>query len=237
MASPVYSEEVVLEVAATVLSHARANLSALSAFGINEGMLQEFENGINEAKALPREISNRAQLKVQTRTKQEVLDNCYDWSTHTKLRIEMAFGRKSVQTNAFPSKEVRRGRKSERVMLGIFEMIIGLAEQYQTELAAYGQTEDFLTQGKDLYQQLRAANEAQELKKKEKVAATKVRREKFKALYDTVNRINKAGQVVFKNEPAKQVLFQRLWPIRQANRRGDDAPETAAAESNSTSNE
>lgn len=208
MARTNYSEESILEVAVTTLIHARQHTPVLAAFGITETMLQEFEQQINAAKALPREITNRAHLKDQTRSKKEVLENCFQWGQHLKIRLEMAFGKKSVAEQSFPTRELRRGKTNEIVMLGIFEMLLGLAEKQQASLAAFGQTSEHLTQGKELYQQLRQANESQQLKKKEKLSATKTRRQKFTALHDTVKRIHKAGQIVFKNDPAKLVLFK-----------------------------
>jgi len=120
----------------------------------------------------------------------------------------MAFGKQSVAEQSFPTKDLRRGKTNEIVMLGIFEMLLELAEKHQAALVVFGQTSEHLTQGKELYQQLRQANESQELKKKEKLAATKTRRQKFTALQETIKRIQKAGRIVFKNDPANWVLFK-----------------------------
>ncbi len=110
-------------------------------------------------------------------------------------------------------------------MLGIFDMIIELAGKHQAQLAAAGQTPAMIQQGKNLSQQLRDANVAQEVKKDEKYTATQERRQKFLALYDTINKINKIGRLVFKHDPVKRVLFESKWPKRPK----DTAPPTAPA--------
>lgn len=203
-----YNEEITLELAATTLTYARQYSAQLAKFGINETMLNKFEQQINEANALPREITNRTQLKDQTRSKKEVLENCFQWGRHLRIRLEMAFGKKSDASKNFPTRELRRGKTNEMVMLGIFEMLQGLAEKHATALSECGQTSEILMEGKALSQQLRQANESQELKKKEKLVATKTRRQKFAALQNTIKRIQKAGQTVFEKDPAVLVLFK-----------------------------
>jgi hypothetical protein len=215
MAKPPFSEEVIIEKAWTTVKNAGPVTDALSTFGITKEMLTAFKKEIEAAEALPREIENRAQLKVKTRNKNAVLDSCINWSTHVKKRLEMAFGKKSPEALSFPTKQMREARTSETVMLGIFEMILGLTENYQDQLAPFGQTPEFVSEGKALYEKLRDANEAQEFKKKQNELATKSRQETFDAIYKTVNRINEAGRIVFRDDPVKSLLFKSPWPSRK----------------------
>ena len=74
-----------------------------------------------------------------------------------------------------------------------------------------GQTPAILAEGSVLLGQLRLADNDQELKKVYKKKATQLRHEEFNNLYDTVNKINKVGRTIYKNDPVNYVLFESPW--------------------------
>ena len=67
-------------------------------------------------------------------------------------------------------------------MMPVMEILISLAAQYQTELAAVGQTPEILAEGSALLDSLRQADQAQELKKDTKRSATWERYQKFQVI-------------------------------------------------------
>jgi len=129
-----------------------------------------------------------------------------------QTRIELAFGKKSPEATSLPIKDFRAAQSGEKAAMSLMETLVKVAEKYQTQLAPYGQTPEVLAQGLELLNQLRSADTAQEIKKEERTTSTKERNEKFRLLYETVNKINKVGRLVFKDEPIKRALFESKWP-------------------------
>ncbi len=212
MNRPRFSEQIILSVAKTTLTNARNNLTGLSEFGVNEDLLNQFEANIRTAEALPGETQKRIELKELTRDKDEALDACYAWGRKLQTRLELAFGKNSSQTKSFPTKEFGKAASSENTMMSVMEILLSLAEQHKTELANYGQTPEVLAQGSQCLDELRAADAAQELKKDTKLGATRERYQHFQTIYDTVNRINKVGRLVFASDPVRLALFESKWP-------------------------
>lgn len=207
-----YSEGIILSVSKTTLSNARNTVSALADFGVTEEKLNQFAADIQAAEDLPGETQNRIELRELTHQKEEALDNCYQWGRNLRVRLQLAFGKDSSQANSFPSKAFNEAINSENAMMPVMEILIRLAGKYQTELAEFGQTPEILARGGELLTSLRESDSVQEVKKDEKRQATQERYQKFKNLYDTVNKINKVGRMVFANDPVHYALFESKWP-------------------------
>lgn len=222
MDRPGYSEETILSVSKTTLNNAKNHLPALGEFGITEATLQQFEKDTQTAEALPREAFNRIELKSRTRTKNEVKDDCLVWARKLQTRIELAFGKKSPEANSFPTSDFRAAQSSEKATMNMMETLTKVSDKYQIQLAPFGQTPEVLAQGLELLNQLRSADTAQEIKKEEKTTATKERNEKFLVLYETVNKINKVGRLVFKDDPIKRALFDSKWPAPGTKKNGPE---------------
>jgi hypothetical protein len=221
MTKAIYSEEVVIGVARVTLNNAHLQVDALSKFGFTNESLQLFDQKITECEALPREVEQKEIVKESTRNKNHILETAVAWCRDFLSRLEIVFGKKSPEYNTFPAKEFRKAESREIVLLGIFEMIIGLSEKYQPELAKAGQTLEIIQSGKDLYQQLREANVAQEIKKSEKHTATLDRQQKFADIYDMTNKINKIGRQIFRNDFKIRDLFESKWPKKQKGGEGE----------------
>ncbi|NQT26456.1 hypothetical protein HQ585_13975 [candidate division KSB1 bacterium] len=211
MNRPNQSEETIISVSKTTLNSARENLAALSEFGLTEEMLNQFEADIQVTEALPDEISNRIELKSLTVDKDDALNACYQWGRRLRARLQLAFGRGSSQLRSFPSDGFNNAVHSEKNMMPIFETLIKLANQYNAELTAYGQTPEILAEGSRLLEALRTMDAAQEIKKDEKKSATQTRYQKFETIYNTVNRINRIGRLLFETDPVHLALFESKW--------------------------
>ena len=116
------------------------------------------------------------------------------------------------QATSFPAVEFADAIRSEKKMLPLMEGMLSLAQKYSADLSSHGQTPEVITRGLDLLAELRDADAAQELKKDDKQAASQTRYQQFAQLYETVNRINKVGRLVFKDDPARLTLFESKWP-------------------------
>ncbi len=211
-----YSEETILSVAKTTLSSARSEIESLSVFGFVPASLAQFEVDIQAAEALPSETQNRISLRDFTQSKDEALDTCDHWGRELRIRLQLAFGNSSAEARSFPSKEFRSAQDSENAMMNVMKILLQLANKYNETLVNNGQTAEVLARGNELLDDLRAADSAQETQKVGKTAATQDRHQHFLGLYDTVNRINKIGRLVFKDDPAKRALFKSKWPTRKS---------------------
>lgn len=216
MKRPKFSEATILSVATTTLTNARSTATALVEFGVTDETLNAFETDIQQAEALPGETRERITLRDLTNDKDEALEGCYQWGRKLRTRLQLAFGRNSAQVQSFPSKEFRRAVESENAMMSVMEVLIALADKHKAELTDYGQTAEILAQGSQLLAALRAADAVQEVRKDIKRQAAQTRYEIFVQLYDTVNRINKVGRLVFENDPVHLALFQSKWPMASA---------------------
>lgn len=210
------SEETILAIAKTTHEHATTHLAALAAFGLNEAMLTEFQGDIDIAQAMKDETAQRIELRLLTVDKDEALHACVAWGRQLRTRLQLAFGRGSVQAQSFPGAAFTRSVNSEKGMMAIMETLIALAKQYSTELTAFGQDEAVITEGETALADLRTADQQQELKKDHKRSATQERHEIFQRLYDTINRINKIGRIVFEGDAVHLALFESKWPRYRA---------------------
>ena len=206
-----YPEEKILSVSKTTSSIAEENAAALLKFGIDPVFLAAFALAIVETEALFDENKERYDLKILTAIKNEILERCYTWCREVYVRIEMAFGKDSKEVLSFPSKILTAAYDSEKRMSPVMETIISIAIEHETILANFGQDAVILAEGTTLLNELREADKNQQHKKVHKKEATQIRHIYFNRLVDYVNNVNKIGRIVFKNDPAKYVLFESPW--------------------------
>lgn len=216
MERPRMSEELIITSSRLALVHVRAHASVFQAFGFDEAHLNTFEGKVNDAAALAGNMQNTIDLMLLTSTKDQMLEACFEWGRTLRLRMELAFGKSSVEMRAFPSKAFQNARHSEAAMMPVMEVMLRLVTQHQTVLTAKGQPASTAADGAALLQQLREADLQQETKKGAKKSATEERHFKFTELYDEVNRICRIGKLAFQNEPAIAVLFESPWPRHEA---------------------
>lgn len=208
------STEKILVEAKNTLRIAHDYADTLQTFGISDAFLTQMQTDIESAEALPTEAMNRVDLKLMTGSKDDILDDCYLWGRQLKLRLDLAFGKRSEQTKLLSGTDLSNAGKSEVQMTSLMELMVKLANQYQTELADVGQTPEILEQGTTLLNSLRTADSDQELKKKTKRLETSERHDVFYQLYDAVNRINRIGRMVFTGDESKRLLFMSPWTRR-----------------------
>ncbi len=212
MNRPRFSEETILSIAKTTLVNARTHETELNQYGITAAMLTQFDTDIQAAEALPDELQNRMVLRGYTQDKDGALDNCYLWGRQLRVRLETAFGKKSPEVKSFPSRQFKSALGSEKGMMPVLETLLLLADTYKETLANFGQTDAVLAQGAQCLTDLRAKDATQEVKKDEKRKATLERHQTFQGLYDTVNKINRVGRLVFTGNAVNLTLFTTKWP-------------------------
>ncbi len=203
-----HSGKKILSNAKVTLTNVYQNETAFVKYNYAGEKLNEFENQIKNAEAIPTEDQNRTVLREMTQGKNEALENCAEWGWDLQFRLELAFGKNSNEYSLFPSKKFKKALKSEDEMMEVLRIIIDLANLYNVQLAEVGQTAEIIAEGEVLLEILRQKDDVQESKKDNKKSATQERYELFKYLYDTVNKLNKAGRKLFANDPVRLALFK-----------------------------
>jgi len=207
------SEELILSTALITHQNATDNKASLQSFGINDALLDEFHQKIVQAQAMPKEEQKRVELNEITATKNQSLENCYNWGKQLKLRVELAFGKKSPQATAFTTAKFASAKKSESQMLVTMLALLELAQNHNESLANFGQTPEFIQEGTEFLESLKSIDKLQEQTKSSKQSVSEERHILFNELYETINKINKVGRMVFADDGAKLVLFKSNWPI------------------------
>ena len=206
-----YPEEKILSISKTTLTIAQDHEAELSKFGINAVFLAAFALAIVETEGLFDENKERYELKILTAIKNEALDRCYLWCRDVYVRIKLAFEKDSKEVQSFPSKILADADDSEKNMSPVMETIIVIATEHETVLANFGQDAAMLAEGTSLLNELREADKNQQHKKVSKKEATQIRHKMFNNLVTYVNKINKVGRIVFKDDLTKYVLFESPW--------------------------
>ena len=134
-----YPEEKILSVSKTNHAIAEEHVAVLSTFGIDATFLVAYALAIAEAEALYNETKERYDLKILTGLKNKTLELCYVWCQGVLLRLELAFGKSSLEVQNFPSKLMYENRQSEDKFSPLMELIIGIAQEHAVRLAEFGQ--------------------------------------------------------------------------------------------------
>ncbi len=205
------SQQNILSISKNTLSLAHEYLYLLSTYGVNSGYLEKFENEILEAEILLNRDLDIIRLKELTSQKNVDLESCYNWGRQLAIRIEIGFGKKSNEHINFPSKKLLTAQRNEKLLIPLMQVMIEISENYVEKLSDFGLTEETVLEGKKLYQNLKEINDLQKTKKNENKRKTNERKFQFKNLYETVNKINKIGRMVFRNEAHKKELFISPW--------------------------
>lgn len=221
-----YSKRVILAEGWQKLGVARNHMDGLSLFGVTAEKLHAFEAKLTEAQSLPTDLKNRVELRSRTSAKDDLLDSCAEYGRALQIRLGLAFGRSSTEYHAYPSQEFNDARNSERLMLEVMQTIIHLAEKHAAKLAEYGQTTSIIAEGRQLMQDLRAADLSQEAQKEKRSSQAEQRDEIFAEIYDQINDINRIGRAVYDNDPVKKAYFKSPWP--RAARQDTDAADSEA---------
>ena len=201
----------ILEESRLKLAIARDHLDALSRFGLNTDWLNQFEQEIDEAQNVPSFNEQQAQLKSLTVAKDAKLAECRQWGRELRLRMELAYDKNNNPPIPFPSKDWTQSERSETKAIALLPRLIKIATTQAEALAKAGQTQADIDKGQQLLQDLNDANQAQEEYNLLRTQETAQRRALYRQLYDSVNRINQIGQMVYRDDAANNRIFRSNW--------------------------
>lgn len=217
-----YSSEDILAEAKLAHDQASEDQEPLEVLGVTEGWLQQYQQEIAAAEALPDHRGRQLQQVELTADKDDQLEACYHWGQQLQGRIQFLHGTRSEIYQRFPTRELNQAEGSERKMMPLMETLIRLAIDLDGGLDDDGEPPPFAADGIEMLAALRASDHVQEGKKVDNLAATQERTEAFQNLYDKVNRIKKAGRTIFKGDPVKLARYRSPWYKYRSRQRGAD---------------
>jgi hypothetical protein len=214
----------ILEEARLKIAIAQNHLEALNSFGITQDWLDQFQVDINIIADIPTFDLQKTQLKQLTTAKDTKLDECKEWGRQLRLRMTLATTDKKLKGVEFPSKTWNDCQQNESKLIAFFPTLIELAKTHAPVLETMGQTADYVQQGEQLLKELIETNQAQEEYNIKRKGITVDRQSVYRRLYDGVNRINRVGQMVFKDDAAVNVLFRSNWSQGSSNETPTQTP-------------
>jgi hypothetical protein len=205
---------------------AQSYLTALKSFGISQDWLDQIQTDINAIADIPTFDLQKTQLKQLTSAKDVKLNECKEWGRQLKLRMTLATTDKKLKGVEFPSKTWIDCQQNESKLIAFFPTLIELAKNHASVLETMGQTKDDVQQGQKLLQELIETNQSQEEFNIKRKGITVDRQLVYRRLYDGVNRINRVGQMVFKDNAAVNVLFRSSWSQGSSTETPNPTPDT-----------
>ena len=203
----------ILEEGRLKLAVAEEHLAALSDFGINQQWLNKFKKDIEAVADISTYDAQLGELKELTAVKEAKLAECIEWGQKLRLRITLATQDKKLKGTEFPSKTWTQSQRNESKLITFFPTLIKLAKTHAEVLATVGQTEAEIKAAETMLKELIVANQNQEEYKLKRTNVTAERQRAYRVLYDSVNRINQIGQMVYNNDEANKLLFRSNWGL------------------------
>jgi len=203
------SRKVLLTVAKTCHSNLTGK-PEMSGQGITEAYINLFKADILAAGNFKTNKDIQKEKAAWTVLLKTKLKACKKWLTSGEFYLELAFKPKSPQVAEYPD---YLPAKNDAVLTSdAITSASNVLTKYLTKVTEKGMPPTFLTEGaalnselKTLAEQIGAADKGFEQYTVERQLAL------FK-VYEEVNTINKAGRIVYENDPAKLKSFDSPWP-------------------------
>jgi len=218
------SRKVLLTVAKTCHSNL-TDKPEMSGQGITEAYINKFKADILTAENFKTSKNIQKEGAAWTVLLKAKLKACQKWLKRGEFFLELTFQPKSPQTAEFPD---YIAAKNNAVLTGdAMTAAANVLTKYLTKVTENGMPATFLAEGVTLTEELKtlatqigsADNDFEQYTIERNLALLKV--------YDAVNTINKAGRIVYENDPAKLKSFDSPWP---KNGGGDEEEQTPPVE-------
>ncbi|MHB8904612.1 MAG: hypothetical protein ACYC6D_00625 [Melioribacteraceae bacterium] len=186
-----------------------------------ENWLQKIEAG-NTVAQDSLYVSGQTELTKNVELK---MTESRDFFQMMKYFIEKAFpNRKEIWTQ-FGVNDYDKARTSETKMIQFLGVLHKTAVEFKTELIAAGFSQEKIDKIAALLTELINADYEQEMSKKKRPAITQERIEKLNECYSIMQKVSKAGKIIFANNRAK--YDQYLLPIERIVKKPEEpAPAT-----------
>jgi hypothetical protein len=216
--------EVILQTAEATYKVAQ-NKPELLKFGISETYLTSFLADIEKAKSFKNDKALSNETKGTTKEKNVQLELSYEWLQAAQFIYTGKFKKSDPQYKEFPEK-ISQYSKNEAAMIDLLPNVITLLNKYKTDLT--DMQADFIAIGELCLKNLNDQDAKQEAKKKEDTNYTAERHAAEYVVYYKVNKINEAGNLAYKKNPAVKKLFNSPWPRTKGGKGEEPTPPPAS---------
>ncbi len=215
------SRKVLLEEAKKCHSNL-ADKPEMSAQGITEAFINQFKADMLTAENFKTSKNIQKEQAAWTVLLKAKLKACKKWLKRGEFFLELAFQPKSPQTAEYPD---YIAAKNEAVLTGdAMTAAANVLTKYLTKVTEKGMPAAFLAEGVTISEELKslatqvgaAESDFKEYTIERNLALLKV--------YDAVNTINKAGRIVYENDPAKLKSFETPWPKNGSANEEEETP-------------
>jgi len=203
------SRKVLLE-EATKCSTNLKDKPQLAEQGITEEYITDFKSDIITAGGFKsdKEIrKTKTALTVLVKAKRKA---CIRWFKRGENFLEKAFKIKSPQVAEFP--DYQSSKNSNVLLLDDIKAASNILNKYLAELTAKGMPVTFLAEGATLSGELNALDLLMAASEDDFEEYTIQRNLALLKVYEEINEINRAGRIVYENDPAKLKSFESPWP-------------------------
>lgn len=162
-------------------------------------------------------VNSQAEL---TKKLEDKMEECRAFYSSLKYFVEKAFpGRKEIWSR-FGFNDYSSARKSQTKMIQLFGILSKTAAEYKNELIAAGFSQEKIDQINVLQSELTNADYEQELSKRKRPAMTQERINNMNECYSFMQRVSKAGKIIFGADKAK--YDQYLLPNERPTKKEDE---------------
>ncbi len=180
-----------------------------------ENWLQKIEAG-NDVVQDSAYVSGQIEL---TKNVELRMNECRDFFQMMKYFIEKAFPNKKEIWAQFGVNDYEKARLSETKMIQFFGVLHKTSIEFSADLIAAGFNQEKIDKIASLQTDLTNADYEQEMSKKKRPAVTQERIEKLNECYQLMQKVSKAGKIIFVNNRAK--FDQYLLPNERVVKKPD----------------
>ncbi|OIO18186.1 MAG: hypothetical protein AUJ54_08740 [Ignavibacteria bacterium CG1_02_37_35] len=198
-----------------------ADKPEMSGQGITEAYINQFKADILAAENFKTSKNIQKEKAAWTVLLKVKIKACQKWLKRGEFYLELAFQPKSPQVAEYPD---YLPAKNDAVLTGdAMTAAANVLTKYLTKVTEKGMPATFLAEGATLNEELKtldtqigsADSDFEQYTIERNLALVKV--------YDAVNVINKAGRIVYENDPAKLKSFESPWPKNDGGSEEEEA--------------
>jgi len=203
------SRKVLLK-AAKVCHSNLADKPEMSVQGITKAYIDQFMVDITAAENFKTNNKVQKEKTAWTVLLKAKLKACKKWLTSGVFYLELAFKPKSPQVAEYP--DYVPAENDEVLTSDAIISAATVLKKYLPQVTEKGMPDTFLAEGAALNQDLKTLSVMKGAAETEFEQCTIERNIALIKVYDAVNTINKAGRIVYAEDPAKLKTFESPWP-------------------------
>ena len=208
---------------ATITLETTRGLEKLAKKGLTAAYFDTFDANIKKAKGFKTFDEKKKENAVKLAAVKAVCADCYEWIKTLQFAVKQVFKEESPEYKSFPSNLADTEEDASK-MINVLPAIFTILENNKTKLAEANLPDDFKATGEALRDNLNVIFREYSVMVEQSESYTIARKIAHRKVYDTINSINEAGMMAYKNDPVTLKLFKSPWPQSKGKDKGNDTP-------------